>query len=116
MEEVVGSIPTRSTNPFNGLPTLDSSRYSASRGSRSPTKQVESIILRLPVLPFLVPCHLDGFEFSFVRALWVIVKNRQFDHVAVQVGKAHFERVLCGKLVGECDGKVFSVIPCQLRV
>src|SRR5260370_36290800 len=70
-----------------------------------------SVALFLVFLPLLVPGHLDGFELAFVRLGRIVAEIVELGDPLVQVGEAHLERILLGKLVIESHGDVFRLVP-----
>jgi glycosyl hydrolase family 2 len=75
---------------------------------RRPTRSALSAIL-----DFLVPGHLDRFQFAFVRGFGITGKVRQLGDVAVQVDETHGKRIESGVRFGKQDADVFGVVPSQ---
>jgi len=69
----------------------------------------------LSTFPFFIPRHLDGFQLAFCRCFWVVSKVGQLCHIAVQVGKAHRERVNVRVFLLQKYADVFGVIPSQFH-
>ena len=67
--------------------------------------------LAFAVLKFFVPGHLDGFEFAFVRELWVALEAGEFEDPFMKVGEADGERVYVRMLFHELDADFFGVVP-----
>ena len=71
--------------------------------------------LRLVVLKFFVPGHLDGFELAFIRKLGIAGKTRKLGDPLVQVGEADSEGIEAGMLVRELNSDFFGVVPIECR-
>src|ERR1700676_4300066 len=67
----------------------------------------------LTVQEFLVPCHLDGFEFAFVGGRWIAGKAGELGDPLVHVREAGRERIGVRKFVGQADGDVFDLVPTE---
>src|SRR6266850_5894959 len=69
--------------------------------------------LALAVQEFLVPGHLDGFEFGFIGGRGVTGKTGEFGDPLVHVGEADRERIGVRMFVGQSDGYVFKIVPAE---
>ena len=65
----------------------------------------------LAVLEFLVPGHLDGFEFGFVGGGRIAGEARKLGDPFVHVGETHREGIGVRKFVRQRDGDVFDGVP-----
>src|SRR5438477_7550346 len=65
----------------------------------------------LVVFEFFVPGHLDGLQLAFIGGLGITGEARQFGHVAMQVSKAHCERIELREFFLEQNADVFSIVP-----
>jgi len=65
------------------------------------------------VLKLLMPSHLNGLEFAFVRSLWIAGKPRQLGHVLMQIGEANGKRIQLRMSLRKQDAQILSIIPIQ---
>src|SRR6185295_13368116 len=67
----------------------------------------------LTVLPLLVPCHLNGFEFLLVGILRIVAEASKVHNPFVKVGEADGQRVGIRVPVCQRDRDVLSARPGQ---
>src|ERR1700675_2705391 len=65
------------------------------------------------VQEFLVPRHLDSFQFALIGLFRITLELGQFDHVAMQIGETYVQRIEFGMLLGKKNSNVFGIIPRQ---
>ena len=75
---------------------------------------IEAALSLGSIQEFRVPCHLDGFQFALGGFLGIVFEFRQFGHVAMQLGKAHSQRIGLRMLFGKQDSDVVRVVPGEL--
>src|SRR3989440_11125144 len=71
--------------------------------------------LRLAVLKFLVPGHLNGFEFGFVGGGGVAGEAGEFGNPFVHVREPDSEWIGVRKFVRQADSNVFGIVPTESR-
>ena len=56
-----------------------------------------------------MPCHLDCLQLGFVRRRGIVFESGERDHIFVQVGETHRERVKFGMDFREQNSDVFGI-------
>src|SRR5271165_1920248 len=66
-----------------------------------------------PILELFVPCHLNRFQFPFVRSFGISGEIGEFGDVTMKVSEANGERIEFGVDFRKQDADVFGVVPGQ---
>jgi hypothetical protein len=70
-------------------------------------------LLPLPLLPLLVPRHLDRLQLPLVRPLRIVLELLQFRHPPVQIREPHLQGVHLRMSVVQRDPDILRVVPTQ---